>query len=64
MKNKIFETEVSIGNSSGKAGISSLPFNRGYYNYGGNNAAPGIAFTPNEEPNFKTYKSMKHSKKN
>lgn len=60
---KIFESEVSTGNASGKAGVSSIPFGRGFYNYGGNNGESGIAFTPSSEPNFKTYKSMKHSKK-
>lgn len=61
---KINESEVSSGNASGKAGIASLPFGRGYYSSGGNNGAPGIAFTPSGEPSYKTYKSMKHSKKN
>jgi hypothetical protein len=60
---KKFESEVSTGNMSGKAGVSSIPFNRGFYNYGGNNGASGIEFTPRSEPSFKTYKSMKHSKK-
>jgi len=61
---KINESEVSSGNASGKAGIASLPFNKGYYSSGGNNGAPGITFTPAGEPSYKTYKSMKHSKKN
>lgn len=60
---KINESEVSSGNASGKAGISSLPFGRGYYSSGGNDGSPGIKFTPDDEPSFKTYKSMKHSKK-
>jgi len=61
---KINESEVSTGNASGKSGIPSIPFGRGYYQSGGNNGAPGVAFTPNGEPSYKTYKSMKHSKKN
>lgn len=62
---KKFEgVEVSSGNASGKAGVSSLPFARGYYQSGSCNGSPGISFTPDEEPNFKTYKSMKHSKNN
>lgn len=61
---KINESEVSSGNASGKAGVSSLPFGRGYYSSGGNDGSPGIKFTPDGEPSFKTYKSMKHSKKN
>lgn len=61
---KINESEVSSGNASGKAGVASLPFGRGYYSSGGNNGAPGITFTPSGEPSYKTYKSMKHSKKN
>jgi hypothetical protein len=60
---KIYESEVSSGNASGKAGVASLPFNRGYYQ-SGNSGSPGIQFTPNEEPSFKNYKNMKHSKKN
>lgn len=60
---KIFEAEVSTGNASGKAGISSIPFGRGYYQ-SGNNGALGISFTPSEEPSIKSYKIMKHSKKN
>lgn len=60
---KIFESEVSTGNMTGKGGGGSIPFGRGFYNYGGNNGEPGIAFTPASEPSFKTYKSMKHSKK-
>lgn len=54
--------EVTIGNTIGKAGISSLP--RGGYYTSGNNSEFGINFTPQGEPSFKTYKSMKHSKKN
>ena len=61
---KIFESEVSTGNASGKAGVASIPFGRGYYQSGANNGAPGIAFTPSGEPTFQTYKSMKHSKEN
>lgn len=61
---KRFESEVSSGNASGKAGVASLPFGRGFYQSGGNNGSFGIGFTPSSEPNFKTYKSMKHSKKN
>ena len=57
------ESEVSTGNASGKAGVSSLPFRGGYYK-SGNNGEFGTQFTPSEEPTFKTYKSMKHSKKN
>ena len=57
------ESEVSSGDASGKAGVASLPFNKGYYS-SGNNGSPGIEFTPKGEPSFKTYKSMKHSKKN
>lgn len=65
MKNlRKFESEVSTGNMSGKAGIPSIPFGRGYYQSGANNGAFGIEFTPSSEPSFKTYKSMKHSKKN
>lgn len=60
---KILESEVSTGNMTGQGGGGSMPFNRGYYFYGGNNGEPGIAFTPTGEPSFKTYKSMKHSKK-
>lgn len=60
---KIFESEISTGNASGKAGVPSIPFGRGFYQYGGNNGACGIQFTPSEEPTYKTYKSMRHSKK-
>jgi hypothetical protein len=60
---KKFESEVSSGNASGKAGVSSLPFRGGFYK-SGNNGEFGTQFTPSEEPSFKTYKSMKHSKKN
>ena len=56
--------EVTSGNATGKAGTPSLPFGRGYYQSGANNGAPGINFTPDEEPSSKSYKSMKHSKKN
>ena len=61
---KLFESEVSSGNASGKAGVGSIPFGRGYFQSGANNGAPGITFTPEGEPSFKTYKSMKHSRKN
>lgn len=60
---KIFESEVSTGNASGKAGVPSIPFGRGFYQ-SGNNGAFGTAFTPSGEPSATTYKSMKHSKKN
>ena len=61
---RIFEeSEATAGNSSGKAGTPSIPFGRGYYQSGYNNGACGVAFTPSGEPSFKTYKSMKHSKK-
>jgi len=60
---RVFETEVSTGNASGKAGVSSIPFGRGFYQ-SGNNGANGVSFTPYIEPTFKSYKDMKHSKKN
>ena len=60
---KKFESEVSTGNMTGKAGVSSIPFGRGYMQSGGNNGSCGVQFTPSSEPNFKTYKSMKHTKK-
>lgn len=60
---KKLESEVSTGNMTGKSGVSSLPFGKGFYQ-SGNNGSPGIQFSPNGEPNFTTYKSMKHSKKN
>lgn len=60
---KAFESEVSTGNASGKAGVPSIPFGRGYYQ-SGNNGACGTAFTPSGEPTSTTYKSIKHSKKN
>lgn len=60
---RLFESEVSTGNASGKAGVPSIPFGRGYYQ-SGNNGACGTAFTPSGEPTSTTYKSMKHSKKN
>ena len=60
---KKYESEVSSGNASGKAGVSSLPFNKGFYNYG-NTGEPGITFTPSSEPTIGSYKKMKHSKKN
>jgi hypothetical protein len=56
--------EVTQGNATGKAGVPSLPFNKGYYSSGGNSGAAGIEFTPSSEPFNKTYKNMKHSKKN
>lgn len=55
--------EISIGSASGKAGVGSVPFGRGYFQSGSNNGAAGIHFTPSEEPRLKSYKSMKHSKK-
>lgn len=62
---KIYEeSEVTAGNATGKAGTPSIPFGRGYYQSGYNNGSCGIAFTPSGEPSFKTYKSIKHSKKN
>ena len=62
-KFKIFkESEVSTGNASGKAGVASLPFGRGYYRVG-NSGEAGISFTPSGEKKLKTYKSSKHSKK-
>lgn len=60
---KKFESEVSTGNMTGKAGVASIPFGRGYMQSGGNNGSCGIQFTPSSEPNIKTYKSMKHKKK-
>lgn len=62
---KKFEgSEVTAGNATGKAGVPSMPFGRGYYQSGSNNGAAGINFTSSADPSFKTYKSMKHSKKN
>jgi len=60
---KTFEEGISSGNASGKAGVGSIPFGRGYMQSGGNNGASGIVFTAVGEPSFTTYKSMKHSKK-
>ncbi len=60
---KSFESEISSGNASGKAGVGSIPFGRGYMQSGGNNGASGIVFTAVGEPSYTTYKSMKHSKK-
>lgn len=61
---KKFEgVELTQGNTTGKAGVGSLPFNRGYYS-SGNNGDFGVNFTPKGEQSFRTYKSMKHSKKN
>jgi len=64
MKNlKTFEeSEMTAGNTTGKAGTGSLPFGRGYYS-SGNSGAPGISFTASSEPELKTYKNTKHSKK-
>lgn len=63
-KFKIYESEVSTGNAGGKAGVSSIPFGRGFFQSGYNNGEFGIQFTPTGEPVFQTYKSMKHSKDN
>jgi len=66
---KIFESEVSSGNASGKAGISSLPNNPsrgGYMVSGGNNGMPGITFTPSGEQrsnSYSDYVDKKDSKK-
>jgi hypothetical protein len=60
---KYESAEISIGSASGKAGVGSVPFGRGYFQSGSNNGASGINFTPDEEPRFKSYKNMKHSKK-
>lgn len=61
---KKFESvEVTQGNTTGKAGAPSLPFNKGYYQ-SGNNGQFGVSFTPSSEPTFTNYKGMKHSKKN
>jgi hypothetical protein len=61
---KIFEEqEVSSGNATGQGGGASLPFNKGFYQ-SGNSGEPGITFTPTGERTLKTYKMMKHSKKN
>jgi len=59
---KKFESEVSTGSASGKVGVSSLPFGKGYYQSGASNGAPGIAFTPSSEPSNTTYKKMNHSR--
>jgi hypothetical protein len=61
---KKFESEVSTGNASGKAGIASLPFGKGYYQSDGCDGSSGKQFTPNSEPRLKSYKKLKHSKKN
>ena len=61
---KKFESvEVTQGNTTGKAGISSLPFRGGFYK-SGNDGDFGVAFTPHGEPSLRTYKNSKHSKKN
>jgi hypothetical protein len=61
---KKFESvEVFQGNATGKAGVPSIPFGRGFYQ-SSNNGSFGIQFTPSGEPQFKTYKDGKHSKKN
>lgn len=60
---KIFEEGTISGNATGKGGGASLPFNKGYYQ-SGNSGEPGITFTPTGEDTVKTYKMMKHSKKN
>ena len=61
---KKFEgVEVFQPSGGGKGGGASLPFNKGYYQ-SGNNGDFGVKFTPSVEQSFKTYKSMKHSKKN
>jgi hypothetical protein len=59
---KINESEVSTGSATGKAGIPSLPFGKGYYQSGGSNGEDGIHFTPYSEPELKSYKKAKHSK--
>lgn len=59
---KIFESEVSTGNMSGKGDGASLPFGKGYYQ-SGNTGKPGISFTPEGEEGIKTYKNSEHSKK-
>ena len=59
---KINESEVSTGSVTGKAGIPSLPFGKGYYQSGGSNGEDGIHFTPYSEPELKSYKKAKHSK--
>lgn len=62
-KFKLFkEGEVSSGNASGKAGIASLPFNKGYYSVG-NNGQFGIGLTPTAEKEVSDYKKSIHSKK-
>ena len=62
---KKFEgVEVFQPNGTGQGGGASLPFNKGFYQSGSCNGAPGIQFTPSGEQNFKAYKNMKHSKKN
>ena len=59
---KFEHSEVTTGNASGKVGVSSLPFGRGFYQSKNNNDF-GVSFTPDGEQEFKTYKSMKHSKR-
>ena len=59
---KLFEEGILSGNGTGQGGGSSLPFNKGFYTYG-NTGEPGITFTPTGEEKLKTYKGLKHSKK-
>lgn len=59
---RIFEEqEVSSGNATGLGGGASLPFNKGFYQYG-NSGEPGITFSPSSEYKIKSYKNMIHSK--
>jgi hypothetical protein len=58
----IKESEISVGNMSGKAGIPSLPFGKGFF-HSGNNGSFGTNFTPSGEPEFKTYKNLSKMKK-
>lgn len=60
---KKYESEILSGGSSGLAGTSSLPYNKGFYQYGANTGQPGIAFTPNSEPTINSYKKNKYKKK-
>ncbi|MCK9416793.1 hypothetical protein M0Q97_09070 [Candidatus Dojkabacteria bacterium] len=46
--------EISIGSASGKAGVGSVPFGRGYFQSRSNKGAASIQFTPREEPRFKS----------
>ena len=59
----IKESEVTIGNASGKAGTPSIPFGRGYFQ-SINSGSPGISFTPSGDITLKSYKNMKHSRNN